>query len=143
MSGSGKKFFVIFAACALAATAVLAAPLSASPFLSPSAAVNVVGNQVPDQTAPSSAVADVCLPLLKTAAQPDTRNIITQDVRPDAGQAAALGLIFGVRYALGPKEATRPGPALKGTANADLSGDRALAIAEYRRCRSEQLLTSL
>jgi len=142
MSRSGKRFFVTFAACVLAASAVLAAPLQAPPFLSPSAAVNVVGKQVPDQSAPSSAVVDVCLPLLK-AAQPDTRNIITQDVRPAAGQAAALGLIFGVRYAIGPKEATKRAPAHQGIANSDLSGDRALAVADYRRCRSEQLLTPL
>ena len=142
MSGFGKKFFVTFAATLLAATAVVAAPIQSAQFLSPSAAVNAVGTRVPDLPAPSSVVADVCLPLLK-ATQSDPRDIVTQDVRPDAGQAAALGLIFGVRYALGPKETTRARPASKGMENGDLSGDRALAVAEYRRCRSEQLLTTL
>jgi len=145
MSGSGKKFLAVFAFSLVAATAVIAAPCQTLPpsFVSPSATVSVVGKQALSNDAPSSAVVDVCLPLLKPASQPDPRIITEEPVRPLAGQAAALGLIFGVQFALGPRETTRDSLTTTGIAKADLSGNRALAIADYRRCRSEQLLTSL
>ena len=68
--------------------------------------------------------------------------------RQTAGKAAALGLILGVRIALGPKEVTRH----KRTGNAvrfdiwqpSTGGDRqALAIADYRRCKNDQALKAI
>lgn len=54
---------------------------------------------------------------------------------PHAGKAAALGLIFGIQYASGPLEQTSARDRVVATQNS-----KAQAIAQYRKCRSEQIL---
>ena len=57
--------------------------------------------------------------------------------REIAVPAAILGLIVGVRYATGPREALM-------RADAGLAApEKAQAVAAYRRCRAEALLTEL
>ena len=65
--------------------------------------------------------------------------------RPSAGKAAAVGLVLGVRFALGPKTITksrRPALDVWEPGGAGQSG-RARAIAEYRRCKNEQALDAI
>lgn len=103
-----------------------------------SAALNAAVPTVPDTTAPTIVVADACLALL-TAHKDASQKQATTSVPPIAGQAAALSLLFGVRYALGPVE--RPGAAKTGqTPAVHVDGQRAASIAQYRRCRNDQNL---
>ncbi len=98
-----------------------------------------------DFTLPSpQSVADSCLPLLKVR---HTSPVSTTDgIQRSAGQAAALGFVFGIRIALGPREQTGPahvsiGPEL--WQSSDDGSNSALAVAEYRRCKNEQMLGKL
>lgn len=68
--------------------------------------------------------------------------------RRSAGSAAAVGLVFGLRFALGPVENRKPG----GSRNAprlDIwqpgvqADPQALAIADYRRCKNDEALKML
>lgn len=96
---------------------------------------------------PSPAMADSCLPLLNIRHTPPVSAM--DRTQRSAGTAAALGVVFGVRFALGPKETAKTGR----KDNARLSvwqpanstgGDRhALAIADYRDCQREQALKAL
>lgn len=92
-------------------------------------------------------VADSCLPLLNVVQYDPSVSAMDGD-RHSAGQAAALGLMFGLRIALGPKELTRTGRQRNAVtagfwSPSDGNGVKALAIAEYRRCRNEQVLQAL
>ncbi len=90
---------------------------------------------------------DACLPLLKTVSHSPALSAMDRD-RRSAGNAAVLGLVFGVRFALGPKEVMKPG---KGRAavgfevlqQRETGGMHALAVSEYRRCRNEKALKAL
>lgn len=105
------------------------------------AGVSAFSTSLPD-------TADSCLPLLN-AVQIDPSISAMDGDRHSAGQAAALGLMFGLRIALGPKELTRTGRPQRNAVTAgfwspsDGNGAKALAIAEYRRCRNEQVLQAL
>ncbi len=97
------------------------------------------------ETQPTSpALADVCLPLLKSIHHPNAA--FGRNQRP-AGNAAAqvsvLSLALGVRYALGPVEdtGTRGAPMYKVSANPE--GARAIAVAQYRDCHKKQALKAL
>lgn len=106
--------------------------------LLPSATITVAGKAVPDETAPRTAATDSCLPLLQIT-QKSAPGPATATVQPQAGQAAAISLLFGVRYALGPVESGRAAaPAQNIAVHTD--GQHAAAIAQYRRCRNEQSL---
>ena len=84
-------------------------------------------------------VQDVCLPLLNAA--PVSVPAPDQALDQASAPAAALGLILGVRYAVGPMEAGEKQIAMNAPAGTD--GDRARAIASYRHCRSQQAIQSL
>ncbi|GEM_PF-3710695 len=102
---------------------------------------SVTENSVPGTTASNVVVADACLSLLQ-GAQRASQQATAHSVPPVAGQAAALSLIFGVRYALGPVET--PGTAkTEQTPAVHTDGQRAAAIAQYRRCRNDQSLATL
>ena len=87
---------------------------------------------------------DGCLPLLKSIRHTSSSTAMDRNQRT-AGKAAALGLVFGMRFALEPSQKLKPSkPRLdiwqhqKG-----IGGDqRALAIADYRRCQKEKALKS-
>lgn len=96
---------------------------------------------MPGTTASNIVVADACLSLLQGAKQASQKQATTP-VQPVAGQAAALSLIFGVRYALGPVETPRAA-VTEQTPAVHVDGQRAAAIAQYRRCRSDQSLATL
>ena len=106
------------------------------------------------QYEPSSAVTDSCLPLLKTIRKTSSQSVTDRNQR-SAGKVAALGLIFGVRYALTP-----PGSAsaIKAKASenqgsfdvwhkdgSSLSEDNrsAQAVRAYRTCQKKQALSAL
>lgn len=103
---------------------------------------------MPASYSPPLSETDSCLPLLKSVrhVSPDT---VTDKTQRSAGKMAALGFIFGVRFALGPVEV--PGHS-QGSARvvADIrtpSGDRdgrnALATLAYRHCRKGEALSAL
>ncbi len=102
------------------------------------------------KTSPRAAISDEkCLSLLKTVHYDNSSSAMDRG-RHSAGKATALGLVFGVRFALGPKEVmknTRSGDAVKfelwEARNTDTNAAQALAIADYRRCKNEQTLRSL
>jgi len=60
-------------------------------------------------------------------------------------QAAALGLVLGVRFALGPKEVIRSNRSRVEIRQpfSTTEDTYALAIADYRRCKNEQALRAL
>jgi hypothetical protein len=91
----------------------------------------------------SPTVTDTCLPLLKAIRQ--SPNTVTDWNQRPAGKAAAFGLVFGVRFALGPVESAKdrsPKPEIRFIGGNDsYTGDRsALAVTAYRHCRKEQAL---
>ncbi len=89
----------------------------------------------------SPAVADACLPLLKSIHHPNAAPSRTQrSAGTAAAQLSVLSLALGVRYALGPREdtGTRGTPALKTSENPVTT--YALAVAQYRDCHKKQAL---
>jgi hypothetical protein len=87
---------------------------------------------------------DACLPLLKAvhSAFPNAQSG-DNAIRRDAGNVAALGLLFGVRYALGPREQTRTVRPAGPEVTTDLSGMSALSVSAYRRCKNEQTIEAM
>lgn len=70
---------------------------------------------------------------------------VTNGRRHEAGQAAAVGLILGFRFALGPKEVSgsnRSSVGLNVWRPQD-TGLQALAVSDYRRCKNEHALSAL
>ncbi len=97
---------------------------------------------------PSSIATDACLPLLETIRHTPRDPVADRNQR-SAGKAAALGLVFGVRFALSPPKNVK---AHRDTARLELrtvSGDRlnedrgALAISSYRQCQKREALKAL
>lgn len=97
---------------------------------------------------------DRCLSLLKTVNHVNGPVPAMPDRRYDASKAAALGVVFGVKFALGPKEVThnkrsnRRSPKARFSAwqldnQSAAGGYKVLAVADYRRCRNEQALNFL
>jgi hypothetical protein len=121
--------------------------------------VKSVTLQSPLQYQPSSAVTDSCLPLLKSFQETSSKSVTDRNQR-SAGKVAApvvaMGLIFGVRYALTPPGSA---PAYKANFNENklgnfdvwhdngtsLSGNTrpALAVSAYRACQKKQALIAL
>lgn len=98
----------------------------------------------------SSALADPCLYLLKNMQEQNESAAVDRQYRNAAGSAAAVGLVFGVRFALGPQETVkarrRQSPAVAfhvWEPRDSVGGGQALAIADYRACRNEQALRAL
>lgn len=94
----------------------------------------------------SSSMGDSCLLLLKSVHSSPTTSSMDRNQRA-AGQAAALGLVLGVRFALTPPK--QPGRSAGDIARFDgvqigLPKSRnALAIAEYRSCQKHKALKAL
>ena len=94
-----------------------------------------------------SADVDTCLPLLRQVRLSSSGSALGHNQRP-AGQKASmpmtLGFLIGVRVALGPKEVVKPGrrvqigPEL--LQRYDTGESYALAVANYRRCKSDMAL---
>lgn len=144
MLGSSRKHIalLILITLFLAAFIVLATPARSYTMGEASqlsAAAPVAGRQALDKT-PITEVADHCAPLLQPAALRDAGSV---KVRDDAGHAAVLGLILGVRYALGPTEIPGQNGYQGDGFHSDVSGVRARAVAQYRHCRNQELLKSL
>ena len=90
---------------------------------------------------------DQCLPLLKSYHIDYNASAMDRD-RRSAGENSGIGLVFGIRFALGSDGIKKPG----NTRNAPrldlwqpgVTGDpHALAIADYNRCKSDQALRVL
>lgn len=92
---------------------------------------------------------DACLFILQPVAGQSAAEARAWKHRQDAGSAAAMGLVFGVRYAVGPAEVTslrdyrQPASFRAWEARDQSQNARALAIADYRACRNEQSLQIL
>ena len=99
---------------------------------------------------PQSSQVDSCLSYLNARLSPDAKRKDFTDQsqyqRPAGNKAVpvALGLVLGVRIALGPREIVNPsqrvqvGPEIR--SNLHGSNPRALAIAAYRGCKNKQAL---
>ncbi len=91
---------------------------------------------------------DSCLPLLKSVRHFSSPPSATDRDRRSAKKAAAIGLVFGVRFALGPKERSSSRKQNRAV-RFDIwqprneSGIQAMAVAEYRRCKNDQALKAL
>jgi hypothetical protein len=100
-------------------------------------------------SSPSSpAMADPCLPLLKKVRQPSDQAIYRNRRPADNHQtvpAVAIGYVLGLRHAPGPKEYLKDDISRGSlpSSQASITQSRALATADYRRCRSELELRSL
>lgn len=102
---------------------------------------------------PPSSLTDDCLPLLKTIHT--SPNPVSDRNQRSAGKVAALGLIFGVRYALTPPgtpiQKTNSNESMTGKVDvwqnkgSSLSGNYhpALAVSAYRTCQKELALNAL
>lgn len=85
---------------------------------------------------------DTCLALLNRHASAGSAMDRNQRT---AGKAAAVGLVFGIRFALKPSREFKPSkPSLDiWSQDGGIEGDRnALAIADYRRCQKDKALKS-
>lgn len=103
---------------------------------------NVHNHDANDYSSSSPVQNDTCLPLLNRHASAGSAMDRTQRT---AGKAAAVGLVFGIRFALKPSKEISPSkPSLDiWTDNGGIEGDRnALAIADYRRCQKNKALKS-
>ncbi len=114
----------------------------------PSSVINTDETTLPIITSPTPTQAknDSCLPLLKSVRQASPSAMDRN--RSTTGKAAALGVIFGVRFALGPKEVMKSSRRDKAV-RFDLwqaregNGAQAMAIADYRRCKNEEALKAI
>lgn len=109
------------------------------------------GVTAPVMSVPSTPV-DSCLYILKSARERHELSYGERQHRQYAGSAAAVGLVFGVRFALGPSEVNKNRKRVRPVAafqvweandSSSSGGGQALAIAEYRSCRNEQALRAL
>lgn len=108
------------------------------------------------QYQPSSAVTDSCIPLLKSFQKTSSKSVIDRNQR-SAGKVAALGLIFGVRYALTPPSSASAYKTKSSESNSNGNFDvwhrdgssvsednrSALAVSAYRACQKKQALSAL
>jgi len=105
----------------------------------------------PVMRAPAPPEEDSCLYIIRAARDKSEDSYAERQYRQDASSAAAVGLVFGVRFALGPSEVNknrkrvRPVAAFHvwETRDSATGGGQALAIADYRACRNEQALRAL
>lgn len=94
---------------------------------------------------------DSCLYILRNAQEREGLSERERYYRQSAGSAAAVGLVFGVRFALGPSELNKSRRRVPEQAAAfrvwepreSTGGAQALAVADYRACRNEQTLRAL
>lgn len=101
-------------------------------------------------SSPEATIAgDKCLSLLKTVRYTNPPSAMDRD-RRSAGKATAMGLVFGVRFALGPKEVVKrnkSGDTVRfdfwQPRDRDTNAQEALAVADYRRCVKEQSLRAI
>lgn len=101
-------------------------------------------------SSPESVIAkDKCSSLLKAVRYTNPPSAMNRD-RRSAGKATALGLIFGVRFALGPKEVVKrdkSGDAVRfdfwEPRDRNTNAKQAMAVADYRRCIKEQNLKAI
>lgn len=103
-------------------------------------------NAMGDQFSSSPVRTDACFPLLRSIRpSPPSATIATDRSQRSAGKAAALGLVFGVRYALQPvKIALDPSEYGRKEQKEDRSitaNRKAQAIADYRHCQKSNALS--
>lgn len=108
----------------------------------------ITGTYVSLSTPSSPAMADPCLPLLKKVRQTSDQAIYRTRRPADQLQAVpavAIGYVLGLRHAPGPREYLKDdiSRGTSTTTQARSEHSQALAIADYRRCRSELELKSL
>lgn len=110
----------------------------------------VSGVSAPIVVAPADPAGDKCLYILKIAKERSSASGMDREYRQAAGSAAAIGLVFGVRFALGPQEVTKSKRRVQPVASFNVweardhaSSGQALAIADYRACRNERALQAL
>ena len=109
------------------------------------------GVVAPMARAPSDPSGDSCLYILRAARDRSEVTSRHNEYRQAAGSAAAIGLVFGVRFALGPSEVTKVRSRRAQPVAAfgvwepreSTNGGQALAIADYRACRNENALRAL
>jgi len=141
----------MMAALVLFTTLFLAGgPAHATRLDHPSSVINTDETPLPILSVPAPVPAndDSCQPLLKAVRNYTPPPSATDRDRRNAGSAAALGLVFGLRFALGPTETSR---SRRPTSAARLDvwqprddgSIQAMAVADYRRCKNDQALKAL
>lgn len=148
---------------AIIAITILITPVAAAQAVEYSNAADVVGSEnvrtaldiTTEETSPDAGVAaDHCLTLLKTVNHVNGPVATVSARNNERASAAALGVVFGVRFALGPKEVLHKKGRRRGAPSArvgvwqldekpDTSGYKALAVSDYRRCKNEEALKFL
>lgn len=116
------------------------APMSESHALS--------GAVAPVVLRPDASSGDPCLYMLKTMQAQESTMANERRYRETSGSAMAVGLVLGVRFALGPQERTRSGQRPRPVAAFHVwephqAQSPALAIADYRACRNQHTLQAL
>lgn len=109
------------------------------------------GIAAPVMRAPMPSSEDSCLYILKMARERSEDNAAARRYQQSAGSAAAIGLVFGVRFALGPSEVHKTRKRAQPVAafhvwearESGADSGHALAIADYRACRNEHALRTL
>lgn len=141
-----RVFFAVVAVCVLG---VSPAAWSFEVITTPRPAID---EAVAVMRAPEAAPAgDSCLYILRNAQEREGLSERERYYRQSAGSAAAVGLVFGVRFALGPSEVNKAQRRVPEQAAAfrvwepreSTGSAQALAIADYRACRNEQALRAL
>ena len=113
-----------------------------------SATIDIADNHT-SFSSKSNIKTDSCLPLLKAVSYEGVSSSALNKNQRSAGRAAAIGLVFGVHFALGPKEVTKTNRRKNGAVRfgvwqtKETGGAKALAVSEYRRCKNEKALSAI
>lgn len=131
---------------------IAAHPAIALELANPSSVVGTSPEDMPHplitKSSPTASFDDSkCLALLKNIQLNGYSSSAMDRDRRAAGQAAAIGLVFGVRFALGPKEVRRKksdrSVQFEVWKSEDQSGVQALAVSDYRRCKNREALQAI
>ena len=150
--GGFKRIALCFGLIAAISAGMVAQPAAALELENPSTVMGDRADNVQHplitKSPPTASFDDSkCLALLKNIQHNGYSSQSVDRDRRAAGQAAAISLVFGVRFALGPKEVRRSksdkSVQFEVWKAEDHSGAQALAVADYRRCKNREALQAI
>lgn len=147
LAGKPSRKITNLLAALVVISIVSAGPAFAFEAAEPASVIENPGVNLPDSNIPPPSMVDSCLPLLKSIRHTSPTSAMDRTQR-SAGAAAALGVVIGLRFALGPKEQAganrRKARLTIWEHTSAMAGDRnALAIADYRACQKDKALNAL